>query len=308
MFKQFFSLAKDTWQEFQDDEAMHMSAALSYYALFSLLPLLLLLTAILGFALQVYPAAQDAQTALLNWLTVTFSAGLADTIAGVLEGVQDNASAATWLGLITLLLGASGVFQQLDDSFNKIWKVPKAKLPFRQMVRQLVLQKSTSFLMVIAIGALLIVSAVLTGVTETVVNGANELFGIADDSWLSGIAGLLAGWGVAFLLNVLIFALLFRLLPDTTVLWSDIWPGAILTALLWEIAKRALAIYIGSMGRSFSAYGAIGSVLVLVAWIYFSSLVLYLGAEFTYVASKHRKAERDARVAQTVEHTPLREV
>ncbi len=291
MFKRIVSLAKDTWQEFQDDEAMQMSAALSYYALFSLLPLLLLLTAILGYALEVFPAAQDAQTALITWVASTFSADLATTVAEVLEGVQDNAQTATWIGLATLLLGASGVFGQLDASFNRIWKVPKPKdQPLRQMLRQLVLQKSVSFLLVLLVGALLIASAVLTGVTETIVNGANELFGIADTSWIAGTAGLLAGWGIAFLLNVLVFALLFRLLPDTRVFWRDIWPGAVLTALLWEIAKRALAIYIGTMGASLSAYGAIGSVLVLVAWIYFSSLVLYLGAEFTYIWGKQRLA------------------
>lgn len=286
-FQAIVSLGKDTWQEFQEDDAQHMSAALSYYFLFSLFPLLLLLVAVIGFVLRYVPAAQGAEAAIVEGVSANFSSSLADIIGQALAGVREQAGTATGIGLVTLLLGASGVFQQLDDSFNKIWNVPKPEgLSVPQLIRQFITQKLTSFAMVLAVGFLLIVSAVLTGLTQVILNGATAFLGVAGDSWLAGAAGFVVGTLVALLLNTLIFALLFKFLPDAKISWRDIWPGAIATAILWEIGKRVLAVYIGSIGAKSAAYGAIGSVLVLVAWIYFSSLILYLGAEFTQVYTK----------------------
>lgn len=286
-FKAIASLGQETWQEFQEDDAQHMSAALSYYFLFSLFPLLLLLVAILGFVLRYVPAAQGAEAAIVEGVATNFSPSLAEIIGEALAGVREQAGTATGVGLVTLLLGASGVFQQLDDSFNKIWNVPKPeKQSIPQMVRQFITQKLTSFAMVLAVGFLLLVSAVLTGLTQAILNNATAILGVAEDSWIAGAAGFAAGTLVALLLNTLIFALLFKFLPDTKVAWGDVLPGAIATAILWEIGKRVLAIYIGNIGASSAAYGAIGSVLVLVAWIFFSSLILYLGAEFTQVYSR----------------------
>lgn len=284
-FKAILALLKETWAKFQQDEALQLSAALAYYALFSLFPLLLLLVALLGYVLAYLPSAQDAQSTLLAGVASNFSPELSDTLAQVLGGVKSQAGAATGIGLVTLLLGASGVFQQLDTSFNKIWKMPTPtdKLTIIDQARQFLSQKLTSFVMVLAVGFLLIVSTTLTGLTQTLLNGAGVLIGLPSDSPLAGLAGILAGIAVTLVLNTLIFALLYKYLPDAKVRWSDIWLGAVTTAIIWEIAKRLLAIYIGGIGKSSAAYGAIGAVLVLVAWIYFSSLVLYLGAELTYV-------------------------
>ncbi|KAB8139672.1 YihY/virulence factor BrkB family protein [Chloroflexia bacterium SDU3-3] len=299
MLKEALALAKETWKEFQDDEAMQMSAALSYYALFSLLPLILLITALLGFALQVFPSLQSSQNALLDAVKVNFSAGLAGTLEDILAGVQQNAGAATWVGLITLLMGASGVFQQLDANFKTIWKVPKATdLTRRQMIGQMIRKKISSFLMVLAVGALLIISTAITGVTQALVSSTWGLLQVAQDSWLATLGGGAVAALVAFSLNVLIFLLVFKYLPDAKVHWRDIWPGALITALLWEAAKRLLALYIGNMAEKFSAYGAIGGVLIVVAWVYFSSLVLYLGAEFTYVSARRRRQRREELAGQ----------
>lgn len=292
-------LLKETWREFQEDEATQMSAALSYYALFSLFPLLLLLVALLGYVLQFWPAARDAQSTILQAVQQNFSPQLAQVLSEALEGVKSQAGTATGIGLVTLLLGASGVFSQLDANFNTIWKVPKdqGKMSIIQRAWQIVSQKLTSFGMVLAVGFLMLISTTLTALTQVLLSGASGILGLAQDSWLAGAAGFITGTLITVGLSTLIFALLFKFLPDTRVAWRDVWLGAVVTSIVWEIAKRLLAIYIGSIGAKSAAYGAIGAVLILVAWIYFSSLVLYLGAEFTYVyANRHgsRKDEPEA--------------
>jgi membrane protein len=283
-------LLKETWQEFQDDDAGNMSASLSYYALFSIFPLLLLLIAFLGFALRYYPTADNAQDAILNAVAQNFSPQLSDTLSQILAGVENQAGAATGVGLITLLLGASGLFQQLDVSFNKIWKVPKDNGPASIVgkIKLFITQKLLSFGMVLAVGFLLLVSLALTGITQAVLQGASAFLGFGEESLVTTIVSTIVGTLVTLLLNTLIFALLFKFLPDTTVRWGDVFLGALVTAVIWEIAKRLLAIYIGNMGQNAAVYGAVGSVLVLIAWVYFTSLVLYLGAEFTQVyACRH---------------------
>lgn len=274
-------LLRETWQGFQEDEAGQLGAALSYYAMFSIFPLLLLLTAVIGFVLR-NPDTQAAQQQILDVVATTFSPQLSRALEDVLSGVANAAGAATAVGIVTLLMGASGVFQQLDLSFNRIWKVPKAPegASMWYNVRTTIIQKLFSFGMVLSVGFLLLVSLALTGLTQILLNGAGQFLGFGANTLvmqtLSGLAGLL----VTLLLNTLIFALLFKYLPDTKIAWGDVWLGALVTAVLWEIAKRLLALYIGRSAYA-SAYGVVGTVLVLMAWIFFTSQVLYLGAEFT---------------------------
>ncbi|HEU4329181.1 MAG TPA: YihY/virulence factor BrkB family protein [Roseiflexaceae bacterium] len=274
-------LLQETWQGFQEDEAGQLGAALSYYAMFSIFPLLLLLTAVIGFVLR-NPDTQAAQQQILSVVATNFSPQLSQALEDVLSGVANAAGAATVVGIVTLLMGASGVFQQLDLSFNRIWKVPKAPegAGVWYSVRTSVTQKLFSFGMVLSVGFLLLVSLALTGLTQILLNGAGNFLGFEADSMVmqtvSGLAALL----VTLLLNTLIFALLFKYLPDTKIAWGDVWLGAVFTAIIWEIAKRLLAIYIGGSAYA-SAYGVVGTVLVLMAWIFFTSQVLYLGAEFT---------------------------
>ncbi|GAB4202939.1 MAG: hypothetical protein OHK0022_26630 [Roseiflexaceae bacterium] len=274
-------LLRETWQGYQEDEAGQMGASLSYYAMFSIFPLLLLLTAVIGFVLR-NPDSQATQQEILRVVATNFSPQLSEALSEVLSGVANAAGAATAVGIATLLLGASGVFQQLDLSFNRIWKVPKAPegAGVWYSVRTTITQKLFSFGMVLSVGFLLLVSLALTGLTQALLQGAGEFLGFGNDSMvmqtLSGLAALL----VTLLLNTLIFALLFKYLPDIRIPWSDVWLGAVLTAIIWEIAKRLLALYIGRSAYA-SAYGVVGTVLVLMAWIYFTSQVLFLGAEFT---------------------------
>lgn len=292
-------LLKETGSEFQKDEAGQLGAALAYYAMFSLFPLLLLLVAGLGFVLRYWDEAIDVQQQILAAVSRNFSSQLSDTLAGILAGVKSQAGGATVIGLVTLLIGASGVFQQLDQSFNKIWNVPKPTAP-SSIVKTIVKTLRTrlfSFGMVLAVGFLLLVSMALTGISQALLQGFSSL------PVVGGAAGFMLGLVISLLLNTLVFALLFKFLPDTTVRWGDVWMGALATAVLWELAKYLLAWYIGRSAQSYSAYGAVGTVLVLMVWIYFSSQILFLGAEFTEVyARRHGSRSTKPAVQPAAEH------
>ena len=286
-------LLKETGQEFQKDEAGQLGAALAYYAMFSIFPLLLLLLALLGFVLKYWDQAINVQEQMLKVVSQNLSPQLSETLGQVLAVVKDQAGAATGIGLVTLLLGASGVFQQLDMSFNKIWNVPP-KPPKPGIVNTVISalrEKLFSFGMVLSVGFLLLISLALTGITGALLSGLGNL------PVVGAAAGYVIGLLVTLALNMLIFALLFKYLPDTDVHWGDVWVGALLTALIWEIAKRLLALYIGRSSYA-SAYGAVGTVLVLMTWIYFSSQILFLGAEFTEVFAR-RHGSRSAQPATT---------
>jgi len=292
-------LLKETGQEFQNDDAGQLGAALAYYAVFSLFPLLLLLLAVLGFVLSYWDAAIDVEQAILGAVSQNFSPELSQTLSEVLQVVRTQAGAATGVGLVTLALGASGVFQQLDMSFNKIWKVPKPSEPtgIVATIMTVLHEKLFSFGMLLGVGFLLLVSLALTGVTQA-------LLGILSGvPVIGGAIGFGLGLVITLALNTLIFALLFKYLPDIKVPWSDIWLGALLTAMIWELAKRLLALYIGHSTFA-SAYGAIGTLLVLMAWVYFSSQVLFLGAEFTEVYSRHHGSRASVPTPEPATPTP----
>jgi len=275
-------LLKETYSEFQADQASTLGGALAYYALFSLFPLLLLLIAGLGYVLQYWDQAINVQDEILAAASRNFSPQLSDALNQILGGIKNNAGGATVSGLITLLIGASSVFQQLDLSFNKIWRVPEPDQPagLIAVILQTIKTKLLSFGMVLAVGFLLLMSMALTGGTQVI------LASFQDVPVLGGVAGFLIGIATTLLLNTLVFALLFKFLPSTRVRWGDVWLGALVTAVLWEIGKYLLALYIGRSGQSWSAYGLVGTVLILMAWIYFSSQILFLGAEFTEVYSR----------------------
>src|SRR5215217_4361560 len=295
-------LLKETYSEFQADEASTLGAALAYYALFSLFPLLLLLIAGLGYVLQYWDQAINVQDEILTAVSRNFSPQLSDALKEILSGIKNNAGGATLIGLVTLLIGASSVFQQLDLSFNKIWKVPTPEQPLGLVasVLQTIRTKLFSFGMVLAVGFLLLVSMALTGITQVLLDSFQQIPLVGD------VAGFLIGLATTLLLYTLVFALLFKFLPNTRVRWSDVGLGAFVTAVLWDIGKNLLALYIGRSGQSWGAYGLVGTVLILMAWIYFSSQILFLGAEFTEVYSR-RHGSRVPQAAERPAPDPVAE-
>jgi membrane protein len=280
--KDVLPLLRETWQEFQSDEASQLGAALAYYAMFSIFPLLIILVSVFGLVLRSLGLGVTIESEILRVVEENFGQNMHDIIQAMLQTVKGRANIGLSIGLITLLFGASGVFQQLDASFNKIWKAPK-KTGSSNIVGTITTalrEKLFSFGMVLAVGFLMLISLTLTGVSRVLLNV------LQDVPVVGGAFGYFVGLLITVSLSTLVFALLFKYLPNTRVRWRDVWLGALLTAIIWEIAKRLLALYIEYSSRSFSAYGAIGTILVLMIWVYFSSQVLFLGAEFTEVYSR----------------------
>ncbi len=272
-FGNTFGLLKQTFQEWLEDKAPQLGAALAYYTVFSLAPLILVLLAVVGFIFRNDPAGA------WNKLTEQMSYFLDKSAVEVVQSIAQKASqpgkgvAATSIGVLLALFGASGVFGQLQDALNTIWGVkakPGGGIWGFLRVRFL------SFAMVGGICFLLLVSLSL----ESVLKGFSHYV----QSMLPG--GIIVAMAVYLIFDlavvILLFAIIFKFLPDAKVQWRDVWIGAAMTALLFAVGKWALGLYLGS-GSAASAYGAASSLITLLLWIYYSSQILLFGAEFTQV-------------------------
>ena len=276
--KSIVTLFKETFTEFMDDKAPRLGAALAYYTIFSIAPLLLIAIAVAG----VVYGKQAAQHDVLAQLQGLFGDAAARSIQEMLVSASKPRSGktATIVGVITLLFGAAGVFGQLKDALNTIWNVePKKRGGFIGMVRD----RFLSFAMVFGIAFLLLVSLVLDAALSAVAKHV-------------GLPGGETPWeilqlGVSFGVVTALFALIFRFLPDTKVEWRDVWYGAAFTSFLFVIGKFLLGIYFGRAAVG-SAYGAAGSLVLLLVWIYYSAQILFFGAEFTQVYSRHHGSRK----------------
>jgi membrane protein len=268
-----FSLLKQTFQEWLQDKAPQLGAALAYYTVFSLAPLILVLLAIVGVIFHDDPAGA------WNKITQQMSYFLDPSAVQVVQNIAQKASQpgkstlATIIGVALAIFGASGVFGQLQDALNTIWGV-KAK-PSQGMWGFL-RSRFLSFAMVAGICFLLLVSLAI----EALLKGFSHYV----QSVLPG--GMMIALTVYLVFDlavvVLLFAMIFKFLPDVKIQWRDVWLGAAITAILFGIGKWLLGFYLGS-GAAGSAYGAASSLITLLLWVYYSSQILLFGAEFTQV-------------------------
>jgi membrane protein len=287
-----FSLLKQTFQEWLQDKAPQLGAALAYYTVFSLAPLILVLLAIVGVIFRDNPAGA------WNKITQQMSYFLDPSALQVVQSIAQKASQpgkstiATIIGIALALFGASGVFGQLQDALNTIWGV-KAKPGTG--VWGFLRARFLSFAMVGGICFLLLVSlaveALLKGFSHYVQSVLPGGIGIAVSVYLV----------FDFAVVVLLFAMIFKFLPDVQIQWRDVWIGAIITAILFGIGKWLLGFYLGS-GAAGSAYGAASSLITLLLWVYYSSQILLFGAEFTQVyAARSGRAFKPSEYAVRVE-------
>ena len=267
------SLLKQTFSEWLDDKVPQLGAALAYYTVFSLAPLILLLLAIVGFLFRNDPAGA--------WQKVTeqMSYFLDKSAIDVVQGIAQKASQpnkgvlATVIGILLALFGASGVFGQLQDALNTIWGVKtKPGVGIMGFIRS----RFLSFAMVAGVCFLLLVSLVLESLLKSFSHYVQAMLP-------GGIVIALVVYSTFDLaVVVLLFASIFKFLPDVKIQWRDVWIGAVMTAIFFAIGKWALGLYLGS-GTAASAYGAASSLITLLLWIYYSSQILLFGAEFTQV-------------------------
>ena len=275
-FGAIIPLFKQTVDEWLEDKAPQLGAALAYYTVFSLAPLILLLLAIVGVLFRNDPSG--AWTRITEQMGYFLDQSALDVVQQIAQkAAQPNRSAvATIIGIALALFGASGVFGQLQDALNTVWGV-KAKpgLGLRGFLRA----RFLSFAMVGGICFLLLVSLVIEGLLKG--------FSHYVQTHLPGGISLAISIYLIFdaFIVVLVFAMIFKFLPDVKLRWSNVWVGSVLTAILFAIGKWALGLYLGS-GAAGSAYGAASSLITLLLWIYYSSQILLFGAEFTQVYTR----------------------
>src|SRR3954468_6819651 len=269
--KTAWSMTKQTFREWSNDKGGRLGAALSYYTIFSLAPLLLLVVSIAGLAF----GRQAAEGSMFGQLAGVVGPDAAKLIQSAVAKANHTKGGviATIIGFVVLLAGATGVVIELQGALDTVWKVePKPNRGIWGVVRTRLL----SVAMILSMGFLLLVSLVVSAALA------------AFSGWLRGVIGDVAvlGWfidaAVALAVISTLIALIYKILPDAEVAWRDVWVGAFATAILFMVGKYLIGLYIGRASVG-SAFGAAGSLAVLLVWIYYSAQIMLLGAEFTRV-------------------------
>ncbi len=272
----WLEILKDTGKSFMADKAMRLSAALAYYSIFSLGPLLIVAIAMAGTLF----GEKAAQGAVKGELTGSIGPEAAAAVQEMIKGINASGKSGMMaiVGTCILLLSASGVFAQLKDAMNTVWNIcPKEGRGILAMVWDRLL----SLTMVLVIGFLLLVSLVLSATIDAAVNWLGPILPVHP------LVFVLLNSVISLAVVTMLFAMIFKVLPDADVRWRDVWEGAFITSCLFALGKYLLAIYLSHQGAK-SAYGAAGALILVLSWVYYSANILLLGAEFTQVLARHR--------------------
>ena len=273
---------REVFDEWSKDDALSLGAALAYYTIFSMAPLLVLVIAIAGLVF----GRDAAQGEIVGQLKGTIGDAGAKTIEDMIARASTPRSGitATAISLVTMVLGASSAFGQLQSSLNKIWNVR----PSRGGVSGHLQRRLVHFSMIVFSGALLFLTLAASAALSGVHDWLELYFPLA--------ARVLptANFALSFAVVTALFAMIFKVLPDTRIEWTDVWAGAAVTALLFTIGKAGIGVYLGRAGVT-SVYGAAGSLVLILLWIYYSAQLLFLGAEFTEVWSRWRGSRSQGR-------------
>ncbi len=272
-WRQLFQRTFTSWNE---DNALRLGAALAYYSVFSIGPLLVITLGIAGLVLDQKTVSGQLQQEVAQYVGTR--------AAGVIQSMMESASKpghgsmATIIGFVVLMVGAAGVFGELKAALNTIWGV-KPKPGFGLMA--FIWEKVLNFGMVLAIGFLLLCSLILSTVISFLNTQVSAVLTLPPAVWTC------MTMLVSFCMVTTLFALIFKILPDVHIRWRDVWVGAAITALLFELGKTGLGWYLGRES-TVGAYGAAGSVVLLLLWVYYDSCIMFFGAEFTRVHSESR--------------------
>ncbi|HWM86365.1 MAG TPA: YihY/virulence factor BrkB family protein [Kofleriaceae bacterium] len=287
-----WDLVKQTFTEWSDDKASRLAAALAYYTIFSLAPLLVISIGIAGMVLGDDAVQGEIVTRLQGMIGLEGATFIQEMIAASRKPSQSVT--ATVIGIAVLLFGAAGVFGQLQDALNTIWEV-KAR-PGRGW-RGLLSDRFLSFMMVLGTGCLLLASVAFSAAFAAIGEYLSGLLPIPE------FALHALNFVVTLSLITVLFALIFKIVPDARVAWRDVWIGAAITALLFACGTLLIGLYLGKSGVT-STFGAAASLAVLLVWIYYSAQILFLGAEFTQVyATRYGSRIVPARAAAPLEET-----
>lgn len=281
-FKAFFELLKAAGQKWSAENGSRLAAAITYYTTFSLAPLLVLSVAVASMVLD------GASSDLLFQVEREMGEGIADLLRSLIENASESSGAITIVSVALSLFGASSVFAQLNEALNKIWGVEKGDAALLLLLRT----RFTAFGMVLLVGVLLLLALV----SSTLLHVLTPYMA----NWIGDLSVYipLLNFVVSLALMTLLFAILLRVLPDVQVAWRDVWLGALLTALLFGLARYLIGFYV-QVSSAGAAYGAAGALIVLLLWIYYSAQIFLFGAAFTAVyAEKYGSRVRAGRHAR----------
>jgi membrane protein len=278
--KLLVQLLIETGKSWMAHKAPRMGAALAYYTAFSLAPLLVLTFSIVSL---IWTNHAVAVKNISDQASTTIGPQAVVAVQEILDHAAASHKSASWgaiVSVVILIFSASSAFGELQDSLNQIWEVPPQKQPFLAMIKG----RALSFAMVLILGFFMLASLLLSAIIAAL------------SKWLlvpfPAVSLDVANNLVSFLVFSSLFATIFRLLPDVPLTWRDVGPGALFSASLFIIGKTLLAWYIGK-STTFSAYGAAGSFVIILLWVYYSAQILYLGAEFTRAYAKRYGSYRE---------------
>jgi membrane protein len=269
-FKGIWQVLKDSFEGFSEDKVPKLGGSLAYFTIFSLGPMLLVIIYLAGLFL----GKQAVEGSLYSQIQALVGEGAALQLQQIIKNatISKQGHVAATIGFITLFIGATSVFAEIQDSINSIWHL---KLKPNQGWKRTIIKRMVSFGVIASLGFLFLVSLTASALVEALGKTLKEM--------IPG-AGIVVFYIISLALTLsiatLLFAIIFKVLPDAQLKWKDVWPGAIVTALLFMIGRFAISYYIGKSDFG-TTYGAAGSLVVLLVWVYYSSLILYFGAEFS---------------------------
>lgn len=258
--------------EFIGDNILKYSASLSYYTILALAPMLIIILTITGFLW----GKEALKGELYGELREMIGSEAALQIQTAIQNIhlsQDNFFATT-IGVVVLIVSATGVFGEIQDSLNKIWGL---RTKTRKVWWKLFIDRAISFSLILSLGFILIVSLLLNALILALSSNLSKIFGGTGENLVLGLDNILS-----FLITTILFATIFKVLPDAKIKWKDVLVGALITSGLFLMGKYAIGFYLGKSQLA-NIYGAAGSIMIIMIWVYYSSAILYLGAVFTKV-------------------------
>ncbi len=290
--KFLFGLGKEVAEAWSADKSLRLGASLAFYTIFAISPLFVIVLALAS----MWFGEEAARHHLFDQLQSLLGREGGEAVQAVIaSSTQPKGKMWTFTAIITLIVGSTGVFVELQDALNTIWHVEKRR---GSTIRRFIVDRLLSFAMVLSIGFLLLVSLVISAALAAVGKYVSGYLPALEATWhLTDIL-------LSFAVVTVLFAMIFKVLPDVHIAWRDVWLGAMLSSILFNLGKFALGFYLGRNSVT-SSYGAAGSLVVIISWVYYSSQSMFLGAEFARVMverSKHAKASKKESKTSSLHH------
>lgn len=272
----YMMIVRSSWDEFMEDNAIKLSASLAYYTIFSLAPMLIVIISLTG----IFLGNQAVQGELFQQIRLYVGDDAALQIQNMIgdADVIKEGLKATVIGIVTMLIGATGVFAEIQSSINYMWGIkPKPRRGFLKYL----FNRLLSFLILIGMGLVLIISLAVNSIVTGFSNRINDLFPFFPTEFANSLNSVFI-----FIILSILFWVIFKVLPDAVIHWKDALVGSLFTTILFLIGKWGIGFYLGYISLG-STYGAAASLVIILLWIYYSAIIIYFGAEFTHMYSLH---------------------